>query len=164
MAIDALQSARYPHSFLGLDSEGRTCIVKTKGNRWGHIVLRGGRTRPNFDPASIAEAVQQLSRAGLTPSLLVDCSHGNTGKKHELQAMVWNSVLEQRLQGNRALVGVMVESHLFDGTQKIPDDLTQLRYGVSVTDECVGWEATERMVLHAREMMDTLAAQEMAAG
>jgi len=164
VAIEALQSARYPHSFLGLDSEGRTCIVKTKGNLWGHIVLRGGRTRPNFDPASISEAVQQLSRAGLTPSLLVDCSHGNTGKKHELQAMVWNSVLEQRLQGNRALVGVMVESHLFEGTQKIPTDLSKLRYGVSVTDECVGWDTTESMVLHAHEMMGELAAKEIAEG
>ena len=153
VAIDALQSARYPHGFLGLDGAGRTCVVKTKGNPWGHIVLRGGRDRPNFDAASVAEAAAQLAKAGLSPRLLVDCSHGNTGKRHELQESVWQSLVGQKAVGNSALVGVMVESHLHEGSQKIPSDLGKLSYGVSVTDECVGWETTERMLLHAHEAL-----------
>jgi 3-deoxy-7-phosphoheptulonate synthase len=153
VAIDALQSARYPHSFLGLDMAGRTCVVKTKGNPYGHIVLRGGRVNPNYDAESIADAVKQLVKAGMQPRLIVDCSHGNTKKRFELQETVWQNIVEQKLAGNAALMGVMVESHLHEGSQKIPSDLSQLRYGVSVTDECVGWETTERMLLHARETL-----------
>ena len=150
VAIDALLSARNPHSFLGLDGEGRTCIVKTKGNTWGHVVLRGGRI-PNYDPASIAEAERLHAAARLEPRMVVDCSHGNTGKRHELQTKVWDSVVEQRARGNKSLVGVMVESHLFEGRQSIPADTSRLRYGVSITDECIGWESTEEMILRARE-------------
>jgi 3-deoxy-7-phosphoheptulonate synthase len=153
VAVDALHSARYPHSFLGLDPDGRTCIVKTKGNPWGHVVLRGGRSSPNYDPASIAAAMRQLSQTGLNTRLVVDCSHGNTGKRHELQGKVWDSIVEQRAAGNLGLAGAMVESNLFPGNQGIPRDLSQLRYGVSITDECVGWEATEEMVLRAYEAM-----------
>ena len=153
VAIDALQSARFPHSFLGLDGEGRTCIVKTRGNSFGHLVLRGGRGGTNYDAVSIADAMRQLREAGLEARLVVDCSHGNTGKRHELQEQVWGSALDQKARGNRALVGVMLESHLYEGNQKIPSDLSTLRYGVSVTDECVGWETTERMVLHAHAAM-----------
>ncbi len=149
VAIDALHASRGAHSFLGLDGDGRTCIVKTNGNAYGHLVLRGGRAHPNYDPASVAAATRALTQAGLDPRLVIDCSHGNTGKRHEQQAAVWNSVLEQRREGNRALVGAMVESHLFAGNQKIPADVSQLRYGVSVTDECLGWEATENLVLSA---------------
>jgi 3-deoxy-7-phosphoheptulonate synthase len=153
VAVDALQSARFPHSFLGLDDKGQTCIVRTKGNPHGHIVLRGGRSAPNYDPASIAAAARQLEIAGLDPRLVVDCSHANSGKRHENQEGVWNSIVEQKLAGNPALMGAMVESNLFAGSQKIPADLCQLRYGVSVTDECVGWETTERMLLHAHETL-----------
>ena len=152
VAIDALTSARNPHSFLGMDGEGRTCIVKTKGNPFGHVVLRGGRTGTNFDPASTAEAVRQLSQAGLEARLVVDCSHGNANKRHELQEAAWGSIVKQRVAGNRSLMGVMVESNLVEGNQKIPGDRSLLRYGVSVTDECIGWEATERMVLEAHAM------------
>jgi 3-deoxy-7-phosphoheptulonate synthase len=153
VAVDALQSARFAHNFLGLDAEGRTAIVKTRGNPWGHVVLRGGRNKPNYDPESIAEAVEQLKKAGMEARLVVDCSHGNTQKRHELQEAVWQNIVEQRMAGNKALVGAMVESNLFEGSQKIPGDRSQLRYGVSVTDQCVGWETTERMVLRAYETM-----------
>ena len=151
VAIDALTSARNAHNFVGMDGDGRTCIVKTKGNPFGHVVLRGGRAGTNFDPASTADAVRQLAKAGLESRLVVDCSHGNASKRQELQAAVWGSIVEQRLAGNRTLMGVMVESNLFEGAQKIPGDRSLLRYGVSVTDECMGWEATERMVLDAHE-------------
>jgi len=134
-----------------MDGDGRTCIVKTKGNPFGHVVLRGGRAGTNFDPASTADAVRQLAKAGLESRLVVDCSHGNASKRQELQAAVWGSIVEQRLAGNRTLMGVMVESNLHEGAQKIPGDRSLLRYGVSVTDECMGWEATERMVLDAHE-------------
>ena len=153
VAIDALQSARFPHSFLGLDGAGQTCIVRTKGNHHGHIVLRGGRNAPNYDPDSIAAAARQLEKAGLDPRLIVDCSHANSGKRHEMQEKVCLSIVEQRRAGNMALMGVMVESNLFAGSQKIPADLNQLKYGVSVTDECVAWDTTERMILHAHESL-----------
>jgi 3-deoxy-7-phosphoheptulonate synthase len=151
VAIDALISARSSHNFVGMDMDGRTCIVKTKGNPFGHVVLRGGRGGTNFDPTSTADAVRQLSKAGLESRLVVDCSHGNANKKHEQQEAVWASIVEQRMAGNRSLMGVMVESNLHEGSQKIPGDRSLLRYGVSVTDECVGWEATERMVYHSHE-------------
>ncbi|MEO7775897.1 MAG: 3-deoxy-7-phosphoheptulonate synthase, partial [Fibrobacteria bacterium] len=158
VAVDALQSARFAHHFLGLDSDGRTAIVKTRGNPWGHIVLRGGRTKPNYDAESIAEAAAQLKQAGLDARLVVDCSHGNTQKRHELQEVVWQNVVEQKMAGNQVLVGAMVESNLFEGSQKIPGDRSQLRYGVSITDQCVGWETTERMVLKAHATMQDVPA------
>jgi len=149
VAVDALISARFPHNFLGLDSEGRTAIVKTKGNPYGHIVLRGGKSKTNYDAESIAEAVAQLRKASLETRVVVDCSHGNTQKRHELQEEVWKSVVAQKVAGNSAVVGAMVESNLFGGSQKITGDRSQLKYGVSITDECIGWETTERMVLEA---------------
>lgn len=154
VAIDALTSARTAHNFLGMDGEGRTCIVKTKGNPFGHVVLRGGRAGTNFDPTSTADAVRQLDKAGLAARLVVDCSHGNANKRYELQEAAWSSIVEQRVAGNRALMGLMVESHLHEGSQKIPGDRSLLRYGVSVTDECLGWPATERLVLGAAASMD----------
>jgi 3-deoxy-7-phosphoheptulonate synthase len=153
VAVDALVSARFPHNFLGLDAEGRTAIVKTKGNSFGHIVLRGGKSKPNYDPESIAEAAAQLRKAGLDTRLVVDCSHGNTQKRHELQEEVWKSVVAQKAAGNASLVGAMVESNLFGGNQKLTGDRSQLRYGVSITDECINWETTERMVLEAHRGM-----------
>jgi 3-deoxy-7-phosphoheptulonate synthase len=151
VAVDALVSARFPHNFLGLDSDGRTAIVKTRGNPFGHIVLRGGKSKPNYDAESIAEAVAQLRKAGLETRLVVDCSHGNTQKRHELQAEVWKSVVDQKAAGNASLVGAMVESNLYGGNQKIPGDRSQLKYGISITDECIGWEVTERMMLDAHK-------------
>jgi len=149
VAIDAMEAARHPHTFLGVDQEGRTAVVRTRGNPWGHVVLRGGHARPNYDPESITAACAQLRQAGLQPVLMVDCSHANSRKQHEHQEDIWGSILEQRLAGNTAIIGLMVESYLHAGTQKIPHDLRQLRYGVSVTDACIGWETTERMLCQA---------------
>lgn len=149
VAIDAMESARHPHTFLGIDQEGRTCMVRTTGNPWGHVVLRGGHAGPNYDAASLDKATQQLHKAGLTPAFLVDCSHANANKQHERQEAVWKDLVQQRVDGNQNLIGMMVESNLEEGNQKIPGDLSQLRYGVSVTDPCVSWETTARMLRHA---------------
>ena len=135
VAVDAMESSRHPHSFLGIDDDGRIAIVRTAGNPWGHLVLRGARGGANYDPASIAETAARMEA-------MVDCSHGNAAKQHQAQEQVWNSILEQKAAGNQALIGMLVESYLTAGNQPIPKDLTQLRYGVSVTDECVGWDGT----------------------
>lgn len=153
IAMDAMKAAMHPHSFLGIDQEGATCIVRTAGNPDGHVVLRGGRLATNYDAVSIASAVEQLKKAGLRSGLMVDCSHANSGKLHTRQEEVWHNVIGQRAEGNRALIGMMVESHLYDGSQPIPGDLTQLRYGISVTDACVGWETTERMLRAGHEAL-----------
>ena len=153
VAVDALESARRPHSFLGIDDDGRIAIVRTAGNDLGHLILRGSRTRPNYDAESIGAAVDRMKAVGLAPSIMVDCSHGNAGKKFEAEEQVWYDVLLQRSHGNAAIVGMMVESNLDEGSQPIPADLSKLRRGVSVTDECVGWETTERMVRHGADVM-----------
>ena len=153
VAINAMESAFQPHTFLGIDQDGQTCVVRTTGNPWGHVVLRGGHARPNYDAQSLEDAEQRLRKAGLEPVLMVDCSHANANKKYELQEVVWNDLVQQRVAGNQHLIGMMVESNLEAGTQKIPADRTQLRYGVSVTDPCVDWETTERMLRHAHAQM-----------
>ena len=146
IAVDAMQSARMPHSFLGIDQEGITSIIRTTGNPSGHVVLRGGRARSNYDAESIHEAESRLAQAGLPAVLMVDCSHANSGKQHARQEEVWHSVIEQRAAGTRSLIGVMLESYLFEGNQPFPKRLAELRYGISITDPCLGWDATERML------------------
>jgi 3-deoxy-7-phosphoheptulonate synthase len=146
-------SARSPHNFLGIDPDGVTSIVRTSGNPDGHVVLRGGRRGGNYGPESIAEALSALARAGLPPVLMVDCSHANSGKQHARQEEVWQSVVAQRAAGNTGLIGLMVESYLHEGSQPFPQHPAELRYGVSITDACVNWEATERMLRHAYEAM-----------
>ncbi len=149
VAIDALVSARSPHSFLGIDSGGLTSVVRTKGNPYGHVVLRGGKAGTNYDAESIAAATAALSKAGVREALMVDCSHANSSKVFARQEEVCQSVIAQRRAGNTALVALMVESHLFEGSQPLGSYPTQLKYGVSITDACVGWETTERMLRHA---------------
>lgn len=146
VAIDAMQAARHPHAFLGVDEEGITSIVRTTGNPWGHIVLRGGRQRPNYDPESIRAAEEQLTAAGLPAVIMVDCSHANSGKVPARQEDVWRSVIRQRCQGTLSLVGLMLESNLFEGNQPFPRPVHELRYGVSITDPCISWETTERLL------------------
>jgi 3-deoxy-7-phosphoheptulonate synthase len=153
IALDAMQAARVPHSFLGIDQDGFTGIVRTKGNGFGHVVLRGGRTRPNYDAQSISEAVAALQREGLNPSLMVDCSHANANKQHAKQEEVARSVIAQRAAGNPALIGLMMESYLQEGKQSVPTNLTDLKYGVSITDACLSWPATERILRSAHERL-----------
>lgn len=152
-ALDAMQSARTPHSFLGIDQEGFTSIIRTTGNAVGHLVLRGGRARPNYDAASLREAETKLKEAGLPAVLMVDCSHANSGKLHTRQEEVWQNVIAQRAAGNDSLIGAMIESNLFEGNQPFPRPAAELSYGVSITDACVGWEATERMLRGGCELL-----------
>ncbi len=153
VAIDAMGATRHPHSFLGMNEDGMTAIVRTNGNPHAHVVLRGGRAMTNYDAASIAAAEQKLSAEKLPPVLMVDCSHANSEKKFAKQEDVWRSVIEQRVNGTKSLIGLMVESHLSEGNQPIPKNISELRYGVSITDSCIGWEATERMLRWGHEML-----------
>jgi 3-deoxy-7-phosphoheptulonate synthase len=151
-AINAVVAARARQTFLGIDQSGHTAIVKTRGNPMCHIVLRGG-PRPNYDPISIEEARLGTIEHDLPEAVMVDCSHANSRKKHQGQEIVWHDVIEQRLSGNRALIGLMLESNLNEGNQKFNGDLSALRYGVSITDECISWQTTEKMLLWADERL-----------
>jgi 3-deoxy-7-phosphoheptulonate synthase len=154
-AVEAFGAARAPHRFLGIDDEGRTAIVATRGNPAGHVILRGGRDTPNYDPQFVAGAAAALAAAGLPARIMVDCSHANSGKRHERQAVVWSSVIAQRAAGHHALIGAMLESNLEEGRQELPADPVSLRHGVSITDACVGWAETERLLRHAWEQLAT---------
>jgi 3-deoxy-7-phosphoheptulonate synthase len=149
-AINAMVAARVPQTFIGVDQEGYACIVQTRGNPLGHVVLRGGK-RPNYDPISIAEARLGLIGHQLPEAIMIDCSHANSWKKFQGQEMVWRSVVEQRVGGNDCLVGLMLESHLFEGSQKFGGDPSRLKHGVSITDGCISWETTEKLVLWAAQ-------------
>jgi 3-deoxy-7-phosphoheptulonate synthase len=155
IAIDAMKAARSGHHFLGIDENGVTCIVQTRGNQDGHIILRGGSGRPNYDPENVASAASLLQQAKLSNKLMVDCSHANSSKKHENQCVVWDSLVGQRKAGGPAcpIVGVMIESNLAEGRQDVGPDLTQLKRGVSITDACIGWDDTERLLLSGADAL-----------
>ncbi|WP_275289119.1 3-deoxy-7-phosphoheptulonate synthase [Halomonas elongata] len=155
VAVNALQSVAHPHNFLGIDQAGKVAIIRTRGNRHGHVVLRGGNGKPNYDSVSVALAEQELHKAGVTPNIMIDCSHANSNKDPGLQPLVLENVTNQLLEGNRSIIGLMVESNIGWGNQKIPDDIGQLAYGVSITDACIDWETTEKAF---KEMNDKLAA------
>ncbi|WP_373988845.1 3-deoxy-7-phosphoheptulonate synthase [Duganella sp. BuS-21] len=153
IAINAILSSAHPHAFLGINAQGNVAIVRTRGNAYGHVVLRGGDGRPNYDSVSIAIAEQALAKAKLPANLVVDCSHANSYKKPELQPLVMADVIHQIVQGNKSLVGVMIESNIVGGNQKIPADLSQLVYGCSVTDGCIDWDTTETMLRDAHQQL-----------
>jgi 3-deoxy-7-phosphoheptulonate synthase len=152
VAINALQSVSSPHRFLGINQEGGVSIVTTKGNAYGHVVLRGGNGKPNYDSVSVAVCEQELTKAGIRPNIMVDCSHANSNKDPALQPLVMDNVANQILEGNQSIVGLMVESHLGWGAQSIPKDMAQLKYGVSITDACIDWDTTEKTLrgMHAK--------------
>jgi len=152
-AINGILSASGPHSFLGVNNQGRSAVVRTRGNRYGHLVLRGGGDRPNYDTVSLTLAEEALAAAQLPANIVIDCSHANSYKKPHLQPLVLKDCLNQIVHGNRSIVGFMAESFLEAGNQAIPDDRSQLRYGCSVTDACLDWPATERMVRAARQAL-----------
>jgi 3-deoxy-7-phosphoheptulonate synthase len=150
-AFDAIHSAAAPHHFLGVDPDGRVATYRTRGNRNCHVVLRGGR-EPNYDRASVLYCAEKLKLSGLSPRLMVDCSHGNSGKDHRRQPHVFTACLEQIRAGGSPIAGLMLESNLFEGRQELPKKITspaQLRYGVSITDACLGWDDTEKLILGA---------------
>ncbi len=149
VAINAMLAAQTAHSFLGIDPEGKTCVIHTQGNPWGHLILRGGYSGPNYDPECLREAAEQLRAADLSPRFVVDCSHANSNKDYRNQPLVWDDVIRQRAAGNDTIIGLMLESNLCEGNQKLTSDLSQLRYGVSITDGCLGWDQTEQIILEA---------------
>ena len=153
IAINALKSVRMPHHFLGINQAGKISKFSTKGNKYAHIVLRGGNGKPNYDAASIAACEKELEANGLRKNIVVDCSHDNSNKDHTLQPRVLEDCIAQIKNGNQSIVGFMMESFLFEGTQNIPEDLSQLKYGVSVTDKCMGWESTEKCLLEAAQKL-----------
>lgn len=161
VAVNAILSASRPHAFLGINQEGRVSIVRTKGNAYGHMVLRGGDGRPNYDTVSIALAQESLQKAKITPNIVVDCSHANSHKKPEQQPLVMQDVIHQVVAGNTAIVGLMLESNIEAGNQKIPDDLSQLKYGCSVTDACIDWQTTERIILQAADVLRPMLAKRL---
>jgi 3-deoxy-7-phosphoheptulonate synthase len=163
IAIDAMGATRNQHSFLGINEDGITSIVRTTGNPHAHVVLRGGRAKTNYDAESIRAAEKKLISEKLPPVLMVDCSHANSEKKFAKQEDVWRSVIQQRIEGTRSLIGVMVESNLFEGSQPIPKDLKDLRYGISLTDSCIGWETTERMLRWGYETFGKIISEKVSA-
>ncbi|MBP1729331.1 MAG: phospho-2-dehydro-3-deoxyheptonate aldolase [Deltaproteobacteria bacterium] len=152
IALDAMIAALHSHSFLGVNREGLTSIVQTTGNPDVHIVLRGSGKKPNYSPEDILKTEEMLTKSGLLPTIMVDCSHGNSEKNHEKQPAVLDAVLSQIEAGNRSISGVMIESYLEGGNQSIAADHAKLKYGVSITDKCIDWTTTERILreAHAR--------------
>lgn len=142
VAVNAMKSVVSGHAFLGINPQGQVAITKTKGNQYGHVVLRGGGGKPNYDSVSIALCEQALEKAKLPTNIVVDCSHANSNKDHNVQPLVLDDIAHQIKDGNRSICGVMIESNINEGNQSIPDDLSQLKYGVSVTDACISWEST----------------------
>ncbi len=151
VAVNAMLSAAQPHAFLGINEFGQVALTHTRGNAFGHLILRGGSV-PNYDSVSVAQAATELAAAQLPVNIVVDCSHANSRKNHQLQSLVLKDVVGQITDGNRAIKGVMLESNLFEGNQKLgkPQDL---KYGVSITDACLGWEATEASLREAAERL-----------
>jgi 3-deoxy-7-phosphoheptulonate synthase len=149
VALDAMHAARHPHRFLGIDADGNTCVVFTRGNPWGLLILRGGRSGSNYSPDHVEQAARQLSAAKLPSRLVVDCSHANSDKDYRKQGGVFRAVLEQRLAGTDAVAGVMLESNLVEGQQKLTSDTSTLHYGLSITDGCIGWDETETLLRDA---------------
>lgn len=146
IAIDAIIAAKNQHVFLGIDEKGQTSVVKTNGNNYGHLILRGGKTGPNYDSESVKSAVSSLVENELDPKLVIDCSHGNSNKDHRNQSKVFKSIIDQKTSGQNAIFGVMLESHLNPGSQSIPSNPEDLKYGVSITDQCIGWDETENLI------------------
>tara|TARA_B110000967_G_C18898915_1_gene573055 strand:- start:3906 stop:4973 length:1068 start_codon:yes stop_codon:yes gene_type:complete len=157
VAINALQSVASPHRFLGINSDGNVSVVTTKGNPYAHVVLRGGNGKPNYDSVSVSICEQELKAAGIAPNIMVDCSHANSNKDHNLQPLVLDNVTNQILEGNKSIIGVMIESHLNGGNQKLSSNADEMAYGVSVTDACIDWETTETsLVSMADKLRDAL--------
>jgi 3-deoxy-7-phosphoheptulonate synthase len=146
-AVRGVLTASCPHAFFGIDDQGHVSIVRTKGNQHAHVVLRGGENQPNYDAHSIEKTLELLRKNHLPERLIIDCSHDNSNRCHERQKAVFESVIQQYLNGNTAIRGLALESHLFAGKQIMPLDRSRLQYAVSLTDPCLDWEQTESLIL-----------------
>jgi len=159
VAVNAMKSVSHPHSFLGMNGDGQVSIVRTRGNRYGHVVLRGGDGKPNYDSVSVKLCEQALEKAGQKANIMIDCSHANSCKDPALQPLVADNVANQILEGNQSIVGLMIESNLEWGNQSIPQDLSELKYGVSVTDACIDWKTTEDSLRTMNEKLKPVLSQ-----
>ncbi|MFZ4835837.1 3-deoxy-7-phosphoheptulonate synthase [Rouxiella sp. Mn2063] len=158
-AINAMRAAAMSHRFVGINQAGQVCLLQTQGNPDGHVILRGGKT-PNYGPQDVLECEKQMRDAGLKPSLMVDCSHGNSNKDYRRQPLVAQSVIEQIKAGNRSITGLMLESNIHEGNQSSEQPRADMRYGVSVTDACINWESTVTLLKNMHdELGDSLAAR-----
>ena len=151
VAINALRSVSAPHRFLGINHQGQVSVIHTRGNAHAHIVLRGGGGRTNYDSASVSLCEQHLLKANISANIMIDCSHANSNKDPGLQRLVSSSAGDQIIGGNQSIIGLMVESNLEWGNQSIPENLADLKYGVSVTDACIDWDTTETMIRELRD-------------
>lgn len=157
VAMNALQSVENPHRFLGISGEGKVSVFHSRGNPYAHVVLRGGSGKPNYDSVNVQLAEAQLIKAKLPANIMVDCSHANSNKNHELQTLVLENVTNQIIEGNKSIMGVMIESNIGPGNQKIPENRNELIYGVSVTDACIDWDTTvEALTTMADKLRDVL--------
>jgi 3-deoxy-7-phosphoheptulonate synthase len=159
VALNAINSAKNPHRFLGMNNDGEVAVVHTTGNQYAHMVLRGGSKGPNYDSVHIKVTEDELEKNGIRPNIMVDCSHANSNKDHNLQPLVMENVANQILEGNESIIGLMVESNLEEGNQSA-SNLDELQYGVSITDKCIDWETTEKSLRDMRDKIkDVLAAR-----
>ncbi len=163
VAINALKSVSNPHRFLGINSEGKVAVISTNGNPYAHIVLRGGNEKPNYDSVSVSVCEQELSKAGVNTNIMVDCSHANSNKNHELQPLVMDNVSNQILEGNQSIVGIMVESNLLAGNQKLSPNRDEMEYGKSVTDACIDWQTTENAIMAMYDKLKPILPQRVSA-
>lgn len=147
VAMNALQSVSSSHHFLGINSHGQVAVIRTKGNPYGHVVLRGGGGKPNYDSVNVALCEQELRGSNIAENIMVDCSHENSNKNHELQPLVLENITNQIIEGNTSIIGLMIESNIGAGNQKINEDRSKMEYGVSITDKCIDWETTESTLL-----------------
>lgn len=148
-AINGVVAARNSHSFISLNAEGQLCKTQSKGNPLTHVVLRGSTDEANFDPLSVNAILKKMARAGVASRLIIDCAHGNSQKQHDRQKHAFQSALAQVVEGNSNIMGVMLESHLEAGNQPLGDDVSSLRYAVSITDPCIDWDSTVELVKEA---------------
>ncbi|SEI37697.1 3-deoxy-D-arabinoheptulosonate-7-phosphate synthase [Allopseudospirillum japonicum] len=162
VAINALKSVAHPHNFLGINQGGQVAIIRTKGNAYGHVVLRGGNGKPNYDSVSVALCEQDLEKAKLPKNIMIDCSHANSNKDPSLQPLVLENVTNQIIEGNQSILGLMIESNIGWGSQALNSDLSQLEYGVSVTDACIDWPTTEKSLLEMAEKLAPVLAKRSA--
>ena len=159
VAINALESVANPHRFIGISKNGKVSVFHSNGNPYAHVVLRGGNGKPNYDSVSVQLAESELEKAGLAKNIMVDCSHANSNKNHELQPLVLENVTQQVVEGSRSIMGVMIESNIGPGNQKIPANLADLQYGVSVTDACIDWDTTVSALTEMNEKLKPVMAE-----
>ena len=153
VATNAMQSVKHGHHFLGLNNQGQVSVIRTSGTPYAHVVLRGGNGKPNYDAGSVAEAEAALAKAKVSTKIMIDTSHANSNKDPFLQPLVLKNITEQIIDGNKSIIGIMVESHLKGGRQEIPENLCDLEYGKSVTDGCIDWDTTEKVLLEMHEAL-----------